>query len=107
MEEMALRWIERVGFPILVSCMAVYGAYRLFLMREKERLELEKARAEAEQKTRDALMANTRAMDINTASNHLVSESVDELAKKQIDLCKGGDLQCEARVLAEAIRRGT
>lgn len=32
MEEVVLRWIERVGFPIFIACVSLYAVYRLFRM---------------------------------------------------------------------------
>ena len=60
MEEIRL-WIKDVGFPIAVACASMWAMYRLFMMRESERL----ARND---RVADAIVSNTEATKDLTTS---------------------------------------
>ena len=103
MEEIALRWIERVGFPIFVACLATfvlgYVIYRLFGKYEEAMRKANEAVVTIAALARESNVA----LSANTAATHEASANLQEFTatmKKKL----GSDPQglCQATILKAA-----
>lgn len=97
MEEVALRWIERVGFPIFVALCSMYAMYKLFMRSEGAIQRLFDATEGHAQKVAEVSNRSNAALGQNTLATQELSETI----KKKL----GSDPQglCRAQMaLAEA-----
>ncbi len=81
MEEIVLRWIERVGFPIFIACVSLYAVYSLFKMF------LSKSNVLQETLTNHAATVTTLTANTNKAlgANTLATQELSETIKKKLD----------------------
>ena len=86
MEDIALRWIKEVGFPIFVSAMAMWAMYKLFRMREDDRNNKESTMSKA-------LNENSMRLDRNTESVDTLTTYMEKFGSDPAKLCKAVDLE--------------
>lgn len=108
MWEEARMWIKDVGFPICVAVIAIYALFRMFTLRESDRLKVENAAkqfADLAASGNSAISENTSATkELTSTIKAKLGSDPDNLCKAEMVLKKAG-ITCKVEEVAKVLER--